>query len=716
MGNGKKHIGAPGEANSGSPKDAEELSKDTEELDPAEYSLEAILAEFRTEKPVAVDLRQPWVNAGEKPRPIQPGKEEKKQSRDGPNPKKNAAETEALPALKPPEKTPAAESAGAAAVGETTEQKPLKGEKGFRLKKLFLPLEEYEDSRYDEPEEQETERQEEPPDIFSDEEEEPEEELAPEEAAREYGRGLTGLRLRTALIFLLCLPMTYLILWDRLGLPMPSFLTGRVAVIVFTLLILETVCVLLAMDVMVEGLYDLLKFRPGAETAAALSAVAGMLDAATMLSMNGRNGSEPYCTISAFALGFSMWGLYLRKRGMRDACRAAAASAEPYVVQMDGEARLFKRRGTTDGFLTGVEKADGADRLFRLILPLSMVGALVFALLASVGRGAPDRFFWCWAAMMSSTAIFSGTLSYGLPFGMLARRLLQAGAALAGWSGAEAMEAGGAMTVTDGDLFPAGTVAMNGIKVFGDWPADKATAYAAALLSAAGCGLARTFEEVLRTQGGTRKRAEEFSFYESGGFSGVIQGDQALLGNADFMALMGIPLPHGMKLKHGVFLAVNGALAGVFAVNYAANDSVRSALAALLHNKIKTLLALRDFCLTPSMLTRKFRLPVARCDYPDLQCRLECSEEREENGPPAAVICREGLVPFADAVVGGRRLRFAVRANAAIACVGCVFGVLIGFYLTFVAAAEAISPANLLVYMLMWTLPTFLISGWVTRY
>ena len=74
------------------------------------------------------------------------------------------------------------------------------------------------------------------------------------------------------------------------------------------------------------------------------------------------------------------------------------------------------------------------------------------------------------------------------------------------------------------------------------------------------------------------------------------------------------------------------------------------------------------------------------------------------------------MAPFADAVVGSRRLRTAVRTSAVIACVGSVVGLLMSFYLTFVSAYASLSPVNLLLFCLLWLVPTLLISGWVDRY
>ena len=81
-----------------------------------------------------------------------------------------------------------------------------------------------------------------------------------------------------------------------------------------------------------------------------------------------------------------------------------------------------------------------------------------------------------------------------------------------------------------------------------------------------------------------------------------------------------------------------------------------------------------------------------------------------------SVLCREGVGPFTEAAVGGKRLRAAVRASAWLACLGSCAGVVLAFYLTFMAAYDSLTPFNLLVFLLMWMVPTVLISHWIDRY
>ena len=81
-----------------------------------------------------------------------------------------------------------------------------------------------------------------------------------------------------------------------------------------------------------------------------------------------------------------------------------------------------------------------------------------------------------------------------------------------------------------------------------------------------------------------------------------------------------------------------------------------------------------------------------------------------------AVLCREGLAPFSEAVVGAKRLRLAVLMTTALTVLGSVVGLLLAFYLTFIGAWSSLTGAQMALFLLAWTVPTLLISGWVERY
>ena len=445
-----------------------------------------------------------------------------------------------------------------------------------------------------------------------------------------------------------------------------------------------------------------------------------LADALTMYRLDPRDGQMPYCAAIVLGIFFLLRGARRKRRGLRMACRTAASAAQPYLVTLDegkwnGWDTYAKWSGEPIGFGRQMQAADGAERIFHRVCPLLFIACLLLSVVASIGRGALERLLWCLSAMLTACASLSGALCFALPWLSLTQRLSKSGAAIAGWDGVTAT-GGSGILLNDTDFFPPGCVSLNGIKIFGDFPVDKVVSDTATLIRDAGCGLDKLFHDLLRAQGCVYRRASDFCVYE-GGLSAVIRDQQVLVGSASFMHLMEITLPQGLNVKNAVFCAIDGELAGIFALNYTLHGALEPSLNSLIRNRVTPVMATRDFNLIPAMLRQRFKLPVDKMEFPAVERRRELSDEEQPHSDIlTAVLCREGVAPYSEAVVGAALLRRAVRTAAVLACLGAVAGLLLAFYLTFVCSYASLSAANLLVFLLMWLVPTPLIAGMVNKY
>ena len=545
--------------------------------------------------------------------------------------------------------------------------------------------------------------------------------LPPQELARTYGKGLKGMRLRTVLVFLLAAAALF-----QLAVPASGFywlppLDGyQIQVWISAgLLGLGT---LLSLDVLWAGLRRALRGRVGMDTLAALSVLFTLADALTLSLSQDREGQLPYAAAALAGLFFLLHGSYHKRCGLRLSCRTTASAAEPYILTLDegkwnGRDTYCKWSGVPNGFGSQVQMDDGAQRIYRVVCPLLLLACLLFSLLASYGLDKPQHLLWCLSATFTASAAFGGALVYGRPFHKLARRLASSGAALAGWPGTAQSGKGDRILLTDGDLFPPGYVELNGIKVFGDWSIERVVGYTATLIRDSGSGLTKLFHDLLRAQGSIFRKAEHLCCYEGGGLSATIRGDQVLVGSAAFMKLMEVELPQGLHVKNAVFCAIEGELAGIFALNYTLPDMVFPSLEALMREKVGPVLATRDFNLIPAMLHQRFKLAADKMDFPPVERRRELSDpDQPHSSTITAVLCREGLLPYGESVVAAKRLRWSTRFGAVLTCLGSCVGVLLAYYLTSVDAYGSLSPLNLLVFLLFWLAPVWFLTSWTARY
>lgn len=464
-------------------------------------------------------------------------------------------------------------------------------------------------------------------------------------------------------------------------------------------------------DVWTEMCARLRKGRVSCEAAAALTALVSLADC-VYGGVTGNGENLPLSAAAAALIWLCQYGLLREATARRIGFHLANLGGTPPYVVSRTAAGVCKQKGRIEGFYRMSTGRDPVRVWQSALVPLLLSAATVLAGVVCLSRGETNRFLWVWSAMLSSSLPLSLPLTMSLPLHQLNTRLQKSGSAVAGYQGAKAISFGRRMVLTDDDIFPPGTVGLNGLKVYGE-EIGKVASYAATVAAAAGSQLSPLFDQLLAGEGGAYETLEDLHFYEEGGVGGTIRGETVTMGSAYFMKKARVTLPRDLKLKTGVFLAVDGTLIAVFAIKYQPSRNVEWALRALRRNRIEPVLAVRGGNITPSLLKRKFNLDVKPV-YPDVSTRLALSDVCRERGEkPNAIIYREGLLPFAETVIGSRRLVRTVRLTTVLSYAGGVCGLLLSYYFTHAGNFGALSAPYMLLYLLLWLLPTLLLSGLV---
>ena len=535
----------------------------------------------------------------------------------------------------------------------------------------------------------------------------------PFEAAADFRSQLRRRRRALPAAFLTALIPTILHLLDKYGRVVP-FWTGdeqKQTVILLACLAAEAV---LCRCVFAKAVRMVQEGRWVSELLVSLSVLASAADCALRLGQPERTAAAPYAAVSCLALAFSLWGNCRESQGLFETFRTAALDEEPPYLITETKRGACKQRGALPGFYTTALRNGGAALWQTVVLPVALMATIVFAGLTSLSQDRGADFFLNWSALLTAAATFSLPLCWGLPFSRLASHLQKAGCAVAGWTGAEKISRGHSMVLTDADLFPPGTVGLAGMNIY-NCDLDKAASYAATMARAAGSGLERVFDGLLREEAVEYEAADDFGFYQEGGWSAVIRGEDVLMGTAPFLARMGVRLPSEVRPKNGVYLAADKTLLAVFKIEYKPAENVEFALEMMRRGRITPILASRDPNITPSLLKRKFDRSV-KVEYPSLSARVALSEAELNRGLPRALIMREGLLPYAETVVGSRRLCHAVRQSAALSLLGSAAGILLVYYLVGIGQYALLTPLALELFLLLWTLPVLVIASLAAKY
>lgn len=448
-----------------------------------------------------------------------------------------------------------------------------------------------------------------------------------------------------------------------------------------------------------------------AEVMTALTAAATMLHG--ILVAVGKDEFEPLCVVASLAVTVALYAAKLETKGREESFRLLAVGDPGHVVceSPDG---IIRQRGSAAGFSHGVNGGNIAERWHAVLLPVIVTAAVAFSVLATVGQGEGKSFFWCLAVLLTAANSLTMSLCFAMPFARVTHRLYHSGAAIAGYLGARLISRSRRMILTDRDLFPEGSVHLNGIKIYGE-EIGKVVSYAASMVRCSESGLAHIFDDMLASEGGELQKVDEFLFSD-GGFSGVIRGETTLIGTDQFMRRCDVALPGALKLKNALFLAVDGELIAAFAVKYPQVSSTEWAVHSLKRMGIAPVLASRDPNLTPALLKQRFGTD-AKAVYPMLEERLSLSDPKtRRSGLMGAVLYREGLMPYAEAVVASRRLCRSAHRMTVLSLGGSVVSLLLCFYLAFMGAASVLAPLSLLAYQLLWLLCGVLIGLGTDRY
>jgi len=537
------------------------------------------------------------------------------------------------------------------------------------------------------------------------------------DATEHFAEDLNSISLRCIPAALITITMVILTFAFEAGSIIPFGIGRSQGMAAGTLMLGLLIIMILCIDLIIRGAMSLIHGTPNVETLMLFSCTFSLLSAAFSLITNS---SEvlPYCAVSAFSLTCAAIGERYNLRAITETLKTAAGSTEPFGVQAEynhdiDKSVLKKAHKRTDGFYNNLMHSDVVETAYRFATPVLLAAALILSIFAAVFRGQGEYFLHILSALFAAAAPFSAVLAFAAPFSMIARTIRRSGAAIAGWGGADDICFTDGACVTDDDLFPPGTLSLNGLKLYEGVSPEKAIRYTASLIIASGSGLSHTFSELLKSQGMCAIKVEDFTCYE-GGIGALVRGERVATGSAGFMSLLGFRIPDDMNMKNAVYTAVNDKLIAVFAVNYTPANSVQSALISILKWRIKIFFAVRDFNVTPSMLEQKFRVSLEDFAYVQAKDSYSISDSYSgKEGRMAAILVREGFGPFAEAVAGGRLLKSAALVATAVSIISAALGIIIMFYMCWSGAFFSARPGNLMVFMLSMLAAVLVVCGYV---
>ena len=237
---------------------------------------------------------------------------------------------------------------------------------------------------------------------------------------------------------------------------------------------------------------------------------------------------------------------------------------------------------------------------------------------------------------------------------------------------------------------------------------EKVVSLAGSMIAASGSALSPAFAELMKQGKGSLLRVENFRCHEGGGLIAMVDGVEVYCGSASFMHLMGVHLPDMFKIKNCVYVSEGDTICGMFQMEYTPVDSVRDALYMLMRSDRHPVFAVRDFNITPQLLSVKYDIPTDGFDFPSFAQRYEISgAEPSEASKPAALVSREGLGAFVHLAEHAKGLYTRVRVSVMLSVMSTVIGMIVMFILSLTGQMTVTAALS---FLLVWLIPVLVIG------
>ena len=451
---------------------------------------------------------------------------------------------------------------------------------------------------------------------------------------------------------------------------------NRLRLVIFSQVLAMMVSALLGSHLMIDAIADLFKGRFTVNTLLTVTFAACMVDGIFCL-MDLR---VPCCAAFSLEMTMALWArLQKRNTEMAQLDTLRKAVRLHGIVKVDdfynGKDGLLRKEGHVSDFMDIYEKPSTPEVIQSIYAALSLLVCIGIAGFAGALHG------FSMAVQIFSTSLLvavpaSFFVSISRPMAILETRLHMVGSVLCGWAGVRDLVGKSVFPLRDQDLFPQGSVKLNGVKFYGDRTPDEVVSYSASLIGACGGALVPVFQQLLKSRNGNLLKLDTFRNYGEGGIGGEIQGEPILMGTLNFLQDMGVEIPEGTMVNQAVYAAIDGQLCAVYAISYAKMRSAAAGLVTLCGYRKMTLVKLPgDFMLTESFLRSKFNIKGNRMIFPEREEGCLLSRFRPDPSEPVlALTTRDELIASAYAVTGARALRQSARLGVAIHLLGGMIG------------------------------------------
>lgn len=517
--------------------------------------------------------------------------------------------------------------------------------------------------------------------------------------------------------------------------PMPSF------PVIYAILnfLLTGVVIFVNRITIYSGLTPLIKLRGNSDTALAIASIGmGIQSIVSLFRLSGAKDFDISFYSIIVSIGFlcNCIGKLMMVLRVKDNFKFISSETPSHAVKIYTNEEIAKKMmsGTlTDrpiisyhhktkflsNFLKISYAPDPSEDLAGKIAPITAICSLLVAILYGITHasfaGAADTL-----AVMTAVSIPICTLlAVNLPMRMLCKKLNAGGAMVAGYPSVKQFCDTNAVMIDSTDLYPEGTVKLDGIKTFANHRTDESVLAAAAILREAGSPMASVFNRgILNNEQNAKLPEVETVLYEDGmGLVGRVNGERVLVGNRMLMHKYNIHTPsedyeekYIIEGRRITYLAQQGELVSMFVTTYTPDKEIAEALRKGEQSGLSYLLRTTDCNITAERIAEDFGLYFRSIKILPTGLGNVCKEAQSqtEDKSRAYLGTRGRISSMIRGVAGCINIKGNISLAIVIQLIALVLGLLLVATLCLYAGCEVVGTVQILIYSLFWSLAALL--------
>lgn len=482
---------------------------------------------------------------------------------------------------------------------------------------------------------------------------------------------------------------------------------------------------------LLNGLAPLKKFKGNSDTGVAIAAIAGVIQGGISVFTStqfAKGNMHLYAVVVALLLLVNCVGKLFMVLRVKDNFKFITQKAPTFSGKIYVNEDIAKKltSGTIgkpivayqveSDFLSDYLKIsyspDPSEDMSGKVAPVAILCSLFVSILYGIiSRGDIFGAFSALAVMTAVSVPVANLLAVNLPMRKLCSEVLARNAMIAGYPSVRQFCDTKAVMVDATDLYPAGSITLNGVKAFDNYKITESFISCAAVLKEAGSPLASVFDNVVDNNGGKLPKVESVMYEDKLGLVGFVNGERHLIGTAELLEKFGVTAPalsgEEQYIKEGrqkTYFAKGSKAVAMFVTTYSSTLRIAEELQRAEANGINMLVRTSDPNITSEKIAEDFGVFFRSVKVLSTGLGNVCQEvsSQKEDTSRAYLATRGSFLPFLRALSGCVRMKSNISLTVVIQLIGLILGVLITAAIVLCAGVNSLGAIKILLYVIFW--------------